>query len=292
MFPPQFDYRNPGDLDTALAALAQDGAVALAGGHDLIPTLKRRDASPETVVDLNGLDELRGVAAGERHLTIGALTTYASLLESDPAGVDALLDATAAVGDTQIRNRGTVGGNIAAAHPASDIPAAALVLDATVHLTGPEGDRTVPADAFYVDDQTACGDAELLTELSVPLAADDGSAYVRKTHPSTGYAALGVAAGLTLDGEAVSAARVGVTGLFDRPVRLEAAESALAGVDATDETEVANAAARAGDGIEETRVREDHLVSAEQRLRLLPTYTKRAIARARDRAAERTGVNA
>ena len=292
MFPPQFDYRKPGDLDTALAALAQDDTVALAGGHDLIPTLKRRDASPGTLVDLGGLNELRGVDSGTHRLTIGALTTYASLLESDPAGVDALLDATAAVGDTQIRNRGTVGGNIAAAHPASDIPAAALVLGATVHLTGPDGDRTVPMNAFYVDDHTACGDDELLTELSVPLAADDGSAYVRKTHPSTGYAALGVAAGLTLDGGAVSAARVGVTGLFDQPVRLEAVESALAGVDATDETEVANAAARAGDGIEETRVREDHLVSAEHRLRLLPTYTKRAIARARDRAAERTGVNA
>ena len=293
MFPPEFDYRKPADLDAALDALAVEGAVPLAGGHDLVPALKRRDANPGTLVDLGGLESLRGVEAGKRNLTIGALTTYADLLEADPAGADALLDATAAVGDTQIRNRGTVGGNIAAAHPASDIPAAALALNATVHLTGPQGDREVPADAFYTDDgDTVCRDDELLTELTVGLTPGDGSAYVRKTHPSTGYAAVGVAVRLAVDGGTVSAARVGATGVLNQPVRLDAVESALAGTEADDDDALAIAAERAGQNFEPASVREDHLVSADQRLRLLPTYTKRAVARARDRAAERTGVSA
>jgi len=292
MFPPEFDYRKPGDLDSALDALADDGAVALAGGHDLVPELKRREANPETVVDLGGLDDLRGVESTDSELLVGALTTYASLLDAAPGGVDALLDATGEVGDTQIRNCGTVGGNLAAAHPASDIPAAALALDATVHLTGPDGDRTVPADEFYVDGETICGDDELLTELTVPLAADEGSAYVRKTHPSTGYAAVGVAARVQVDAGEIADARVGVTGLLDQPVRLEPVESALVGTEADDEEAFGQATSRAGEGIDTSRVREDHLVSAEQRRRLLPAYTKRAVTAALDRAVEQTGVSA
>lgn len=292
MFPPEFDYRKPGTLEGALDALADDGAVALAGGHDLVPELKRRNMNPGTVVDLGGLDELRGVGSGDSELTVGALTTYADLLESDPTGVDALLDATGEVGDTQIRNCGTVGGNLVAAHPASDIPAAAFALDATVHLTGPDGHRTVPAAEFYEAGDTVCGDDELLTELAVPLADGDGSAYVRKTHPSTGYAAVGVAARVILDSGTVADARIGVTGLLDQPVRLEAVSGALEGVDAEDAAALEVATEEAGDDLDTSRVREDHLVSADQRLRLLAPYTERAVTRALDRAIEHTGVSA
>ncbi|MEF8801402.1 MAG: FAD binding domain-containing protein [Halolamina sp.] len=306
MFPPAFDYRKPADLDTALAALAAEDAVALAGGHDLVPTLKQREESPGTVVDLGALERLRGVAR-ERSaaatgvagaLTIGALTTYADLLDAEPTGVDGLLDATAAVGDKQIRNRGTVGGNLAAAHPASDIPAAALVADATLQLVGPGGERTLPVEEFYdVDGETVCRGDELLTELTLHTKPDRASAYVRKTHPSSGYAAIGVAARVDLDGSVVEEARVAVNGLTPRPTRLTGVEEALIGVSAGEDSErpneaVADAADRAGAGVDPDRVRADHLVAAEQRRRLLPSYTERAVSQALARAADRAGVSA
>jgi carbon-monoxide dehydrogenase medium subunit len=306
MFPPAFDYRKPGDLDAALAALAAEDAVALAGGHDLIPKLKQREASPGTVVDLGAIAEFRGVdrerSAGATEtadrLAIGALTTYADLLDAEPTGVDGLLDATAAVGDRQIRNRGTVGGNLAAAHPASDIPAAALVADATLHLVEPDGERTLPVEEFYrPDGETVCRSDELLTELTLYTKPARASAYARKTHPSSGYAVIGVAARVDLDGAVVEDARVAVGGLTPRPTRLSGVEEALVGVAAGAESEtlheaVAAAAARAGDGVDPARVRADHLVSAEQRRRLLPNYTERAVSQALARAADRAGVSA
>lgn len=305
MFPPEFDYRQPADLDAALAALAAENAVALAGGHDLVPKLKQREASPGTVVDLGGLEGLRGVerersadapGATDR-LSIGALTTYADLLDAEPTGIDGLLDATAEVGDKQIRNRGTVGGNLAAAHPASDIPAAALVADATLQLVGPGGERTVPIEEFYrADGETVCRGDELLTELTLHTMPDRASAYARKTHPSSGYAAIGVAARVDLDDGAVEEARVAVNGLTPRPTPLPGVEEALVGVSATDSAAtgdaVADAADRADEGVDPDRVRADHLVSAEQRRRLLPSYTERAVSKALARAADRAGVSA
>jgi len=299
MFPPRFDYERPGSLDAALAALADEGAIPLAGGHDLIPLLKARERDPETVVDLSGLVALRGVErvavddvdGPVERLSIGALTTDADLLDAEPAGVDALLDATAAVGDAQIRNRGTVGGNLAAAHPASDIPAATVAADATLHLAGPDGDRTVPAEAFATGDhETVREGDELLTRISVPLDPDAGGAYARETHPSTGYAAVGVAARLRVVDGAVTDPRVAAVGLRDAPVRLAAVERELDGADAgTPVDSVADAAARAGESVDEP-VREDHVVSADQRRTLLPTCAEDAVAEAVARAVGREGV--
>ncbi|NHX35562.1 MULTISPECIES: FAD binding domain-containing protein [Halolamina] len=295
MFPPQFDYERPDSLDAALDALADEDAVPLAGGHDLVPMLKARERTPGTVVDLGGLAALRGVervvADGTERLSIGALTTDAALLDADPAGVDALLDATSEVGDAQIRNRGTVGGNLAAAHPASDIPAATLAAGATLHLVGPDGDRTVPAGEFATGDhETVCTDDELVTRVSVPLDPDAGGAYARKTHPSTGYAAVGVAARLRVVDGAVADPRVAAVGLLDVPTRLPAVEGALVGVDAGSPVDaVAGAAERATEGIDGA-VREDHVVSAGQRCAVLPEYTERAVSAALARAVGREGV--
>ena len=299
MFPPRFDYERPDSLDAALDALAAEDAVPLAGGHDLIPMLKARERHPGTVVDLGGLDELRGVErvvddAGDgttERLSIGALTTDAELLDADPAGVDALLDATHEVGDAQIRNRGTVGGNLAAAHPASDIPAATAAVDAQLHLIGPDGDRTVPADAFATGDhETVRGDDELLTRISVPLDPDAGGAYARKTHPSTGYAAVGVAARLRVVDGTVNDPRVVAVGLCDAPTRLSAVEDALAGIDAGAPVDaVESAADRAGESVD-APVREDHIVSADQRRAILPTYAEAAVSEALARAVGREGV--
>jgi carbon-monoxide dehydrogenase medium subunit len=298
MFPPRFDYARPDTLAAALDALAAEDAVPLAGGHDLIPMLKARERSPGTVVDLGDIDELRGVErvvgeGGEEHLSIGALTTDADLLDADPAGVDSLLDATKAVGDAQIRNRGTVGGNLAAAHPASDIPAAAAAADAELHLVGPDGDRTVSADEFATGDrETVCGDDELLTRVSVPLTPDVGGAYARETHPSTGYAAVGVGARLRVVDGAVTDPGVVAVGLCDAPTRLSAVEETLAGIDAGAPVDAAESAAeRAGESVDEP-VREDHIVSADQRRAILPAYAEAAVTEALARAVGREGVTA
>ena len=295
MFPPQFDYERPDRLDAALDALAAEDAVALAGGHDLIPMLKAREADPGTVVDLGGLDELRGVerVAGDsvEQLSIGALTTDADLLAADPAGVDALLDATRAVGDAQIRNRGTVGGNLAAAHPASDIPAATLAADGTLHLVGPDGDREVSAEEFATGDhETVCGDDELLTRISVPLDPDAAGAYARKTHPSTGYAAVGVAARLRVVDGGVADPRVAAVSLCDVPVRLSAVEDALRGVDVGAPVDAVASAAECADEGVDAPVREDHIVSADQRRAILPKYVEEAVSEALARAVGREGV--
>lgn len=297
MFPAQFDYERPDSLDAALDALADEDAVALAGGHDLVPMLKARERTPGTVVDLGGLAELRGVErvvaddGPTERLSVGALTTDAALLDADPAGVDGLLDATSEVGDAQIRNRGTVGGNLAAAHPASDIPAATLAADATLHLVGPDGDRTVPAGEFATGDhETVCADDELVTRVSVPIDPDAGGAYARKTHPSTGYAAVGVAARLRVVDGAVADPRVAAVGLLDVPTRLPAVEDAVAGVDAGAPVDaIAGAAERAAEGVDGA-VREDHVVSADQRRAVLPEYTEQAVSAALARAVGREGV--
>ncbi|WP_435116985.1 FAD binding domain-containing protein [Halolamina sp. C58] len=297
MFPPRFDYERPDSLDAALDALAEEGAIPLAGGHDLIPLLKARERDPGTVVDLGGLAELRGVervvtdeGATER-LSVGALTTDADLLDADPAGVDGLLDATRAVGDAQIRNRGTVGGNLAAAHPASDIPAATLAGDARLHLVGPDGDRTVPAGEFATGDhETVREGDELLTRISLPLSPTAGSAYSRKTHPSTGYASVGVAARVEVVDGVVTDPRVAAVGLCEAPVRLAAVERELDGADAgAPVAAIADAAERAGERVERS-VREDHVVPADQRRRLLPGCAEAAVSSAVARAVGREGV--
>jgi carbon-monoxide dehydrogenase medium subunit len=197
------------------------------------------------------------------------------------------------VGDRQIRNRGTVGGNLAAAHPASDIPAAAVVADATVTLEGMDRERIVAVEEFYDSaGGTVCRDGELLTELTFHTAPRSASAYARKTHPSSGYAAVGVAARTELDDSTVTDASVAANAIRPGPTRLTEVEEALVGVDAADEDAVSAAAELADEGFHPNRVRDDHLVSAEQRLRLLPSYTERAVSTALDRATERTGVSA
>lgn len=303
MFPASFDYRRPDSVDAALSALAADGAVALSGGHSLVPALKARERTPDVVVDLGGLDDLRGVEAEGEELAVGALTTYADFLAADPVGADVLADATRAVGDRQIRNRGTVGGNLAAAEPRGDLPAAAVAANATLVVRGSDGERTVGADEFFRGDgETACGDDELLTEVRLPTAPAGeecveatrfGGAYAKKTHPSEGYAAVGVAARVGVADGTVTDARVAVNGVLDRPTRLDAVESALVGLDvdaapeaghAGSEGPVAAAGARASDGIDPADARTDHLVSGAYRVELLPKYTRRAVAGAVARA--------
>jgi carbon-monoxide dehydrogenase medium subunit len=298
MFPAAFDYERAESVSEALALLeryADADVEILAGGHSLVPAMKTGGREPDVVVDLD-VPALDAVNALDDRTVVGALTTYATLVDSGAvrSTVPLVAEAASEVGDTQIRNRGTIGGNLAEAHPGADLPAAALASDATILLRDRDGKREVPiTDFFRGDGETAIERGELLTGVRVPHADDGGFAYARKTHPATGYAMVGVAAVVETDGGAgggadgegvVSSARVAATGAVDRAVRLPSVEDALAD-EALDAATVDAAASEARVDIDSGRLRSDAYASGEFRAELLETYVARALETAADRAA-------
>jgi carbon-monoxide dehydrogenase medium subunit len=290
MYPGQFDYYEATSVDKALDLLADNADAEtelLAGGHSLIPTMKSGLASPDVLIDLGGIQGLQGIDRGEEVTTIGAMTPYADIAGDEDLRDDAevLGEATAAVGDIQVRNMGTIGGNLAHADPASDLPAAALAADATVVVHGRDGERSVPADDFFLGMyMTDVEEAELVTRIEVPHHSQStGGAYVKKASPSSGYAMVGVAAVVETAGGEITGARVAANGALDHASRLEPVEAALVGEPI--DTDVAEAAGHhATDEIEEWELMDDLQASAEYRGHLLEVYAGRAIATAIDRA--------
>lgn len=239
-----FGYTRPGSLDEALRLIAaDDGAKVIAGGQSLIPLMKLRLARPTTVVDIGRIGELRGVARlPDGRVAVGALTTYAELIDAR-LGYGVLDDALPTIGDVQVRNRGTIGGAVAHADPASDLPAALLSLDAEVVLRSATGERTTKLHDFFDGPFTARMDpGELVTRVVLPAPRDDaGSAYASLMQPASGYATAGVAAVVIRAGGTIAWAGIGVTGVSEHPYRAVEMEAALTGRTGTDD-EVAAAA--------------------------------------------------
>jgi carbon-monoxide dehydrogenase medium subunit len=286
MIPAAFDYRRAGSVDEALSLLASDGgAKVLAGGQSLLPLMKLRLASPGTLVDIGRLDELRGIRRlDDGRLQVGALTTYAELMDSPAIHYGVLRDALPTIGDVQVRNRGTVGGSVSHADPASDLPAVLLALDAELVLQSSRGSRTVKADGFFQGPfQTAMDADELLTQVVLPAPRDNaGSAYVSLEQPASGYAMVGVAAVVIAGaGGAVDWAGIGVTGVGDHPYRASAVESALAGSVASADV-IAGAAGHAADGV---TVNADIHAGADYRRAMAAVIARRAIEQALARLA-------
>lgn len=284
MFPSEFDYERAESVDEAIELLAeQEGQIEiLAGGHSLLPTMKSGLASPDVVVDIGGIDDLRGVDRGDGVVEIGALTNYSTVAgdETFHDAIPAVAQAAQAIGDVQVRNRGTVGGNLAHADPASDLPAAALAADATLHAEGPDGHRTIPADDFFTGLYgTVLDEGELLTAVEVPTR--DIGTYVKKPSPSSGYAMVGVAAVFEFADGVVESARIAATGAVDHAMRLPVVEEELVGT-TLDEEDVSAAATHATDEIEEFELMDDNQASAEYRSTLLEVYTKQAVTQAVD----------
>jgi aerobic carbon-monoxide dehydrogenase medium subunit len=278
MIPAAFEYQRPGTLDEALALLAKgDGARVLAGGQSLLPLMKLRLASAGTVVDIGRLGELKGIRRlSDGRLAVGALTTYAELLDSPAMNYGLLADALPLIGDVQVRNRGTVGGAVAHADPASDLPACLIALDAELVARSLEGERTIPMETFCESAfVTGLREGEILTEIRLPAPRDDaGSAYRTLEQPASGYAMVGVAAVVMVGADGrITDARLGVTGVADRPYRATAADRALVGTDGSGNA-VAAAAARVAEG---------HVVSSdihadrEYRAAMAVVYARRAI---------------
>jgi carbon-monoxide dehydrogenase medium subunit len=303
MFPAEFDYERAESVSEALDLLEQHAGAdveILAGGHSLVPAMKTEGREPDVVVDLD-VAALDAVNALDDRTVVGALTTYATVADSPAvrATVPLVAEAASEVGDLQIRNRGTVGGNLAEAHPGADLPAAALASDATVLLRNSGGKREVPVTEFFRGDgETAVRDEEIVTEVRVPTADGASGAYVRRTHPASGYALVGVAAVVEVDDGVVSDARIAATGALDRPVRLTPVEAALEGIevgdasldeegeagsegggsgDPGDADAVERAAAAAGADVADAEFRSDPYASGTFRRHVLETYVERAV---------------
>jgi aerobic carbon-monoxide dehydrogenase medium subunit len=279
MIPAAVEYTRPSTVDGAVEVLADEDAKVLAGGQSLIPLLRLRLAAPTVLVDLGGVADLRGVREDGDALVIGAMTTYDAILRDPLVARYAplLAQATETVGDRQVRHLGTIGGSLAHADPAGDLPAVSLALDATLEVTGRSGTRSVPAAQFYVDYlTTSLAPGEVLTAVRVPKRDGWTACYEKFNRVAQGWALVGVAAMVRRDNGSIAEARVALTNMGPTPVRALAVEQALSGVPATRDA-ITAAAAHAGEG---TRPSSDVSASAEYRLHLAGVLTRRALEQA------------
>jgi carbon-monoxide dehydrogenase medium subunit len=283
MYAPPFDYFRAGSVDEAGALLKQHpGAKLLAGGHTLIPLLKLRLATPSAVIDIGRIAELKGVSMKDGTLSIGALTTHAELAASPilREHCPALAEAAGHVGDPAVRNRGTIGGNVAHADPASDLPTVLTAVGASFVVTGSRGPQTIAVDKFFTGLMTtAMGGGDLLTAIEIPvLPAGTGAAYVKFEHPASRYAVIGVAAVLNGGGGTCKAAAVALGGLVQTPTRATTVERALVGQPLSEAT-LASAAAQAASDLG-AEIVGDLFASADYRKAVAPVWVKKALAAA------------
>jgi aerobic carbon-monoxide dehydrogenase medium subunit len=283
MFAADFDYYRAGSVAEAGALLKQHpGAKLLAGGHSLIPLLKLRLSAPAAVIDIGRIAELKGITLGGGLVRIGALTTHADLASSVVLRdhCPALADAAAQVGDPAVRNRGTIGGNVAHADPASDLPTVLTALGARFAITGPAGSRTVDATAFFQGMMaTSLGEHDLLVAVEVPAkTAGQGMAYAKFVHPASRYAVIGVAAVLSVSGGTCTGAAVVVGGLVPQPVRAASVEKVLVGQSLSADL-IAKAAAQVSKDLGPD-ILGDLYASAEYRRAMAPVWVKRALMKA------------
>lgn len=285
MFPSTFDYYRARSLGEAQKLWKKyPDAKLLAGGHSLLPTLKLRLAAPAALIDIGGVDALRGVSVSRGTVRIGALTTHNAIASSDEVRTLAplLAEAAAHIGDAQVRNWGTIGGNVAHADPASDLPTVLVALSARVNLVGPNGKRSVEADGFFQGLMTtALGEQEILTSVEFSgTKSNEGTSYFKFTHPASRYAVVGAAARLTVKKGVCTAARVVVGGATAVPTRATAVEEALVG---KKEDAIREAAALTGSTLGEELLG-DVFASADYRRAMSAVYVQRALTQAFARA--------
>ncbi len=279
MIPAPFDYEVATSVDHAASLLAGGGddASLLAGGHSLLPLMRLRLARPALLVDIGRLDELRYIREDGDAVAIGALTRHHDLAGSPILAESCGIVAGAAgqIGDPQVRHRGTIGGSIAHADPASDMPAVLLALGAELVATGPGGSRSIAASDFFVGPFiSALEPDEVLTEIRVPkLGGETGSAYLKFNRRAQDWAIVGVAAVVERENGSIRQAAIGLTNMGGVPVRATAVEQALSGADPAGGA-VSSAAAHAADGTEPPR---DTHASSEYRAHLARVLVRRAV---------------
>ncbi len=280
MIPVKFDYKRASSVEEAVAMLRDangDGRL-LAGGHSLIPLMKLRLSEPSTLIDVGGIAGLSEIREVDGQIEIGALVTHAAVLRSELLQERAPIVSRAAaeIGDPQVRNRGTMGGSLAHADPAADMPAVMVALDAEFAITGTGGERTVRAAEFFQDIFTVdLGEDEMIT--AIRFAPVQTAAYAKLHQQASHYAIVGVAAVLEMDNGVCRGARLGITGLASHAQRLPAVEESLTGQTLDAET-IAAAAAQAADGFDDVNV--DLHGSAEYRRAMARVFAGRAVSAA------------
>lgn len=279
MHPYPFAYHRPQSLDEALALLTEHGdeAKLLAGGHSLLPVMKLRLAQPGHIVDISGLTGLDAIEPTDTGVRIGALATHHAIETSKLIrDTQPLVSRIASlVGDTQVRNRGTIGGALAHADPAADYPAGVLVLGATITARGPQGERQIPVSEFFIGFlTTALGADEVLTAVEIDnLPAGSGTAYEKLANPASGYAIAGAAARVTRQGDTITDIAVALTGVGDSAFRATQLEQTVTG-SAFDLDAITSAAATVTEGID---VLGDTHAPVAYRTRVARNLTVRAI---------------
>jgi aerobic carbon-monoxide dehydrogenase medium subunit len=288
MFPASFGYVAARSVDEALELMSKHGEEAklLAGGHSLIPAMKLRLTSPRTLIDLGTIPGLRDIRTDGGNLIIGALNVHADVASSDLVRkhLAGLADAASMIGDVQVRNRGTIGGSVAHADPAADLPVILTALNASFVVKSMQGSRVVAVDDFFTDFFTTAMNAnEILTEIRVPLPpAGCGTAYAKLPHPASGYVVVSAGALIMrqVSGTCVSA-RVAIGGLGSGPIRAIPTEMELQGKPLTSQV-IAAAATKAA---EETDPDGDPYASADYKRHMATVYARKAIEAAVERAA-------
>jgi aerobic carbon-monoxide dehydrogenase medium subunit len=286
MIPASFDYHAPKTLDEAVALLARlgDTAKILAGGQSLIPAMRFRLAAPDALVDIGRIRDLSYIEERGDHLAIGALTREHALEASAVVAKSypLLLDTAKVIADPLVRNKATIGGNLAHADPANDHPATMLAYGAQIVARGPRGTRTVAIDDLFVAlFETSLAQGEILTEIRIPRPApNSGGAYLKIERKVGDYAVAAVAVQLELAGKAIKSARIGLTNVSSIPMRAKNAEAALAGKSPTDEVlEAAGKAAAA-----ECDPSADLRGQVDYKRDMVRVLIKRAVRRALERA--------
>ncbi|MEF2278910.1 xanthine dehydrogenase family protein subunit M [Deinococcus sp. YIM 134068] len=262
MYPTNFDYQKAHSVDEALSAMAANPDLkVIAGGHSLLPAMKLRLAQPPALLDVFGIEEMKGIREEGDVFVVGAMTTHAQILRSQ---LSLFPEVAGYVGDPMVRNRGTIGGSLAHADPSADYPAAALALGVEFVIRGMEGERVVPADEMFLGMfESAVQPGELLTHLRVPRNVQ-ASAYEKFKHPASHYAIVGIALARHADGQI----RAAYTGAGEKAARLTRLEERL------------NAGQPAGTGlVESADLLGDRFASPEYRAHLVDVLAARGAAR-------------
>ena len=278
MIPISFNYKKANSVDEAITMINADTKI-LGGGQSLIPALKLRFNSVETLIDISSIAGIQSISNNEKSISIGGGATHASIAaNSDLAShIPMMTEAALTIGDRQVRNRGTIGGSMAHADPAADWPAALLVTDCNVIIKGAGGQREVDIDQFFTGFyETALGEGEIITGIRIPKnGINANSVYEKFKQPASRFAIVGIAAGAEMDGNRVKNIRIGVTGLSEFAYRAMAVEKALVGKE-LNEANIDAAVGAIADGV---AVMGDHYASEKYRTHLAKVYTKKALMR-------------
>jgi aerobic carbon-monoxide dehydrogenase medium subunit len=286
VIPGTFAYHRPASLDDAVALLADLGEDArpLAGGHSLIPMMKLRLATPEHLVDLAAISDLKGIRQDGDQIVIGAMVTQHELIASDliVARLPILREAALLIADPQVRYMGTLGGNVTNGDPGNDMPAVMMCLDATYEVAGKGGQRRIPARGFYKGAySTALAAGEILTAIHIPMPPQGhGAAYEKLKRKVGDYATAAAAVVLTLNGDRIGTCAIAPTNVADTPLWAEEASRLLIGTGL--DADAVKRAVAAAEAI--TAPASDRRGPAEYRTKMAGVMVARALARARSSA--------